>query len=80
MCEHWSIDTELGEVLQANEERLAEQIAAINSAGTRSQDQRGQRLALRKVHPGAHGCVRAEFRVEDHLPPHMAQGVFVPGN
>jgi hypothetical protein len=79
MTEDSTIDTELGEVLQENEEQLAEQIASVQRAAIHLQDQRGQRLALRNVHPRAHGCVRAEFRVEDHLPPHLAQGVFVPG-
>jgi hypothetical protein len=81
MADHWTIDTELGEVLQENEEELAEEIAAANSAAIafREEAGQGQPLALRNVHPRAHGCVRAEFRVEDRLPPHLAQGVFVPG-
>jgi hypothetical protein len=79
MTENWSIDTELGEVQQENEAQLAEQIAAINSAGIHRQDQGGRCLALRNVHPRAPGCVRAEFRVEEHLRPELAQGVFIPG-
>jgi Catalase len=79
MTENWSIDTELSEVLQENEEQLTKQIAAVSSATIHLQDQGGQRLALRDTHPKAHGCVQAEFRVEDNLPPHLAQGVFVPG-
>jgi hypothetical protein len=79
MTDNWTIDTELGEVQQDNEAQLADQIAAVNSAGIHLQDQGGRRLALRNVHPRAHGCVRAEFRVEEHLPPELAQGVFVPG-
>jgi hypothetical protein len=79
MTEKWTIDTELGEVLQAREEQLTERIAATSSAGIHLQDQRGQHLALRNTHPKAHGCVQAEFRIEDHLPPDLAQGVFVPG-
>jgi len=79
MTEKWAIDTELGEVLQKNEEQLIDQIAAASSAGVRLQDQGGKPLALRDAHPKAHGCVLAEFRVEDQLPPHLAQGVFVPG-
>jgi hypothetical protein len=79
MTGNWTIDTDLGEVLQENEEELAEQIAIANSAAIAFREEQGQRLALRNVHPRAHGCVRAEFRVEDRLPPHLAQGVFVPG-
>ena len=79
MTEKWTIDTELGEVLQDNEAQLAELIAAVNSAGIHLRDQGGRRMALRNVHPRAHGCVRADFRVEEHLPPGLAQGVLVPG-
>lgn len=39
----------------------------------------GVRPARRDAHPKAHGCVRAEFRVEPDLPPALAQGAFVPG-
>src|SRR5260370_4634381 len=35
--------------------------------------------ARRDAHPKAHGCVSAEFRVEDILPPNLEQGIFVPG-
>jgi Catalase len=79
MTGDWAIDAELGEVLQDNEAQLAQQIAAVNSAGIPFRDQGGRRVALRNVHPRAHGCVRAEFRVEEHLPPQLAQGVFLPG-
>ena len=64
MTEKWTIDTELGEVLQDNEAQLAEQIAAVNSAGIHLRDQGGRRMALRNVHPRAHGCVRAECGVD----------------
>lgn len=45
----------------------------------RRQFQKEGRPARRDAHPRAHGCVRAEFRVEDELPSNLAQGVFVPG-
>lgn len=70
-----AIDAALGEVLQPNEEQLAQEIAATVAANI----QRGPRPALRDAHPRAHGCVQASFRVDDGLPPHLAQGVFVPG-
>lgn len=79
MIDHASIDAELGEVLQENEEQLAHDIAATIGAEIRRQHQTGQRPSLRDAHPRAHGCVRAEFRVEDDLPPQLARGVFVPG-
>jgi Catalase len=71
----WTIDTELGEVLQENEEQLARDIADQIDAKIR----RGPRPAHRDAHPKAHGCVRAVFEVERDLPPDLAQGVFVPG-
>jgi hypothetical protein len=70
-----AIDAALGEVLQPNEEQLAQEIASTVAANV----QRGPRPALRDAHPRAHGCVQASFRVDDGLPPHLAQGVFVPG-
>ena len=79
MSTNFTIDTELGEILQENEEQLTEQIAAVQRAAIHLQELQGQRIALRNVHPRAHGCVRAEFRVEDHLLPHLAQGAFVLG-
>jgi hypothetical protein len=79
VSENWTIDAELGEVLQENEEQIAEQIAAVNRAGVKILDEAGRPVALRNVHPRAHGYVQAEFRVDDQLPPHLAQGVFVPG-
>src|SRR5262249_27374040 len=35
--------------------------------------------ARRDAHPKAHGCVKAEFHVNDTLPDYLKQGVFVPG-
>src|SRR3954468_13576942 len=75
MTTEWTIDTELGEVLQENEEQLSRQIADHIEAKIRN----GPRPALRDAHPKAHGCVRAEFQVDKDLPPDLAQGVFVPG-
>jgi len=80
MSETLAIDAELGEALQANEEQFAEQIAAAVSAQIeRGYEKKGQRPALRDAHPKSHGCVEAEFRVNDDVRPELAQGVFVPG-
>ena len=79
MNEQWTLDTELGEVLQENEEQLTHEIVAAIAEGIRGQHLPAQRPALRDAHPKAHGCLRAEFQVEKDLPPHLAQGVFVPG-
>ena len=73
------IDAELGEVLQDNEEGLAEQIGAVLSEDVRRKFKSDGPPAMRDQHPRAHGCVQAEFRVEDRLRPELAQGVFVPG-
>lgn len=77
-------DTDLGEVLGDNEEDLAQKIAdaiaAKVSKTAADRKAKGEKFpALRDAHPRAHGCVRAEFRVEDDLPPYLAQGVFQPG-
>jgi Catalase len=75
MTANSTIDTELGEVLQENEEQLAHDIAEQIAAKIRQ----GPLPARRDAHPKAHGCVRAMFQVETDLPPNLAQGVFVPG-
>ena len=88
MTANSTIDTELGEVLQENEEQLAQQIADHIAAKIR-QDFAAKNIprgpndppptALRDAHPKAHGCVQAVFEVEKALEPDLAQGVFVPG-
>ncbi len=78
MPDTMTIDAELGEVLQENEAQLAQQIAATIAAGIERKHEVGESPALRDAHPRAHGCVQAEFQVEDDLPAHLAQGVFVP--
>jgi Catalase len=70
-----TLDTELGEALFENEPQLALQIAEAIA----TKIQQGPRPAVRDAHPKAHGCVVAEFRVEDDLPQYLAQGVFTPG-
>jgi hypothetical protein len=70
-----TLDTELGEALFENEPQVALQIAEAIA----TKIQQGPRPAVRDAHPKAHGCVVAEFRVEDDLPQYLAQGVFTPG-
>ena len=75
----WQIDPELGEALQPGEREIAEQISALITRGVKEQFAKTGPPARRDVHSRAHGCVRAEFRVEQSLPQHLAQGVFRPG-
>lgn len=79
MSDNWAIDAELGEALQANEEQIAEQIAAAVGEKIKTDHRAGQRPAPRDAHPRAHGCLQAEFQVEGDVRPELAQGVFVPG-
>jgi hypothetical protein len=72
-----SIDETLGEVLYPHESELAAQIADAIENSIREQYRPGQ--ARRDAHPKATGFVKAEFRVNEILPPALAQGVFVPG-
>jgi hypothetical protein len=69
------VDSELGEMLHENEEEIIRQIA--EAIATKVEE--GPRPALRDAHPKAHGIISAEFRVNDHLAPQFAQGIFVPG-
>ncbi|MGA3158876.1 MAG: catalase family protein [Steroidobacteraceae bacterium] len=70
-------DTFLGEHLNPNEEMLAHRLATVIDETVRRQYQPGS--ARRDAHPKAHGCVRAEFRVNDIIDPRFAKGVFIPG-
>jgi hypothetical protein len=79
MSDLWQIDAELGEVLQPREQEIAHKISAIIARGVCEQFSNQGAPARRDVHSRAHGCVKAEFKVEDALPAHLAQGVFVPG-
>jgi hypothetical protein len=79
MTDEWLLDSELGEALHENEIEMAQQIAASIATTLRQQYAKQGPPARRDAHPKAHGCVSAEFRVEDILPTHLAQGIFVPG-
>jgi hypothetical protein len=75
----WQIDPDLGESLQPREREIAQKISALIARGVQEQFSKQGAPARRDVHSRAHGCLRAEFKVEESLPPHLAQGVFVPG-
>ena len=72
-----SIDANLGEKLYPNEANLAENISDEIEQSIRKKYAEG--TALRDAHPKAHGCVRAEFRVQQKLPENLAQGIFISG-
>jgi len=58
-------------------EKEAEQIAETMVLTTKLLQQRySDRKVLRGVHPKDHGCVTAEFTVNDNLPKEYQQGVF----
>ncbi len=70
-------DTTLGERLYPGEAEIGKRLAVVIDGTVRRQYQ--GRSARRDAHPKAHGCVKAEFQVDEKLPPRLAQGVFVPG-
>lgn len=72
-----NIDPRLSESLYPNEAATAKQIADTIEMSIRKQYVTD--IALRDAHPKAHGCIRAEFKVNETLPPLLAQGVFIPG-
>ncbi len=71
------VDPSVGEKLYPNEEALSGQIAATIEQSIRKQYQAGK--ARRDAHPKAHGCVKAEVRVNETLPENLAKGIFIPG-
>jgi hypothetical protein len=73
-----NIDAELGERLYPSEMPIAEDLSVIIEETIRKQYDAGS--ARRDAHPKAHGCVKAEFHVLEHLPDALAKGMFVPGN
>ena len=72
-----NIDRGLSENFYPNEAKTAEKIADIIEKSIRKDYSTG--LALRDAHPKAHGCVRAEFKIDQALPKNLAQGIFLPG-
>lgn len=72
-------DAQLGEVAWPDEAAITQRIADAIRASVADEYPAEHRPALRDAHPKAHGCVRAEFRVEAGLPASLTHGVFVPG-
>ena len=66
------------ESVPAGEAEASARITAL-IAGTVAKDQKETGSAHRDAHAKAHGCVRAQFRVNEHLPPDLRQGVFQEG-
>jgi hypothetical protein len=71
------VDAELGEHLYGNEEPIAEELSSVIEQSVRKQYTAGN--ARRDAHPKAHGCVKAEIHMLDHLPDDLAKGIFIPG-
>src|ERR1700692_686561 len=70
-------DAFLGERLNPNEEKLAQRLSLVIDETIRRQYRPGS--ARRDAHPKGHGCVRAEFRIDENLDPRFAKGVFITG-
>ncbi len=66
------------ESVPAGEDAAASRIVALIS-GTVAKDAKELGRAHRDAHAKAHGCVRAQFRVEDKLPAELQRGVFQEG-
>lgn len=66
------------ESVPPGEAQASEQIAALIE-GTVVKDQKETGTAHRDAHAKADGCVRAEFRVREHLPAELRQGIFQEG-
>jgi len=63
------------ESVPPDETEATAQIAAL-IRGQVAQDKQETGSAHRDAHAKAHGCVRAQFRLEEHLPAELRQGVF----
>jgi hypothetical protein len=70
-------DANLGEQLYPDEELIAKKLADVVESTIRKQFQDGS--ARRDAHPKAHGCLKAEFMVDEKIPENLAKGVFIPG-
>jgi hypothetical protein len=69
-------DADMGERLYPNEEIIAKKLADVVESTLRRQFQNGN--ARRDAHPKAHGCLKAEFMVDEKIPENLAKGVFIP--
>ncbi|HEX9509836.1 MAG TPA: hypothetical protein VF939_05105 [Puia sp.] len=70
-------DESLGENGFKNEEKIAFETADMIEKDLRKQYKTGP--VKRDVHAKLTGLVKAEFSVNENIPVHLAQGVFVPG-
>ena len=70
-------DESLGETPFKNEEEIAFETADTIEKDLRKQYRAG--TVKRDVHAKLTGLVKAEFRVNENIPVHLAQGIFVPG-
>lgn len=71
------VDALLGEKLLPNEEVIVRETANIIEKMVRKEANGGK--AHRDAHPKAHGCVKAEFQIDNNIPNQLAKGVFFPG-
>ncbi len=70
-------DAQLGEVIQPDELQAAQRL--ITTLEEKIKTTYGPGDARRDAHPKAHGCVAADFVVNDDIPAELAHGVFQPG-
>ncbi len=70
-------DAYLGEVIQPHELQAAQRL--ITTLEEKIRTTYGPGEARRDAHPKAHGCVAADFVVNDDIPTGLARGVFQPG-
>jgi catalase len=70
-------DENLGEKLFPNEEKIAFETADTIEKDLRKQYQTG--TVKRDVHAKLTGLVKAEFSINEGIPAHLAQGIFIPG-
>ena len=68
------IDHELVEREWENEQEITQRIVELIEKVVQDQYQPAQRPALRDVHPKAHGCVTATFKVNENLNPRPGSG------
>ena len=73
------LDTDLGEKLWPGEDASIQSMANTISQLLEKRFSEGQRPAIRDAHAKGHGCVKADFKVEEKLDPALTQGVFIPG-
>lgn len=71
-------DPELGESIWPGEEAATQGISANLQAAVKAHHQSSGK-ARRDAHPKAHGCVLAEFKVNETLSANLQHGVFQPG-